>query len=125
MSCDELEKYILFQSPFTILNASDCNKIKDENIGSRNGARHMIVHQIHCKCALSSNIRPPKEYLVATITLLDSFATPVIGYDRTLVELTKVIEYLYKHNSNKNREFFSTIKRESIGKSFYSRLKNT
>ena len=60
--------------------------------------------------------------MVATITLLDSFGIPVVGFDRAQVDLIKVIEYMYKYNSNKSRQFFSTIKRESVGKEFHSRI---
>ena len=122
VSCDVLEKYILYHAPYSILDTSTTSKIINDHIPTRNGSKHLVVDQIHSKCTFTGQTRPPKEYMVATITLLDAFGIPVVGFDRAHVDLIKVIEYMYKYNSNKSRQFFSTIKRESVGKEFHSSI---
>ena len=75
----------------------------------------MIVHLVHAKYIHAKNVRPMIQDLVATITLLDSFAQPVPGYNRALIEMTRVVDYVYKHKGTANKHLFSTIHKESFG----------
>ena len=51
----------------------------------------------------------------STVTLLDSYGKPMSGFNRSLLDLCRLKEYIYKHQSKSGRYIFSSIDQESIG----------
>ena len=72
------------------------------------------------KWVCNTQSRPNQDELAARITFLDKVGKPHGGYTQCLVDLRRVIEYIYKHNSTKGRSIFSQIKKQSIGPQFQS-----
>ena len=113
-------EYLLFHAPFSILNVSEAKDIIDDNVSSRKGVKHLLVHSLHTKWLCNTQSRPNQDELAARITFLDKLGKPHFGYTQCLVDLRKVIEYTYKHNSTNGRFIFSQIKKQSIGSQFQS-----
>ena len=122
--CDQLIAYILNTSPFCKLDLRSYKDIIATNISGSNGSRHIVLHQIHTKYAESAYSRPTKEGMVVTITLLDQYGQPIRGYNRAIVEMTRVIDYIYKHKGKQRRFVFSSILKESIGPQFQTTGQN-
>ena len=114
-----LVKYIHLSAPFSKLNVKDVNRIINTDVSGRRGFKHVLVHTIHVKyCVTNYQIRPQENDMVATVTFLDGYGKPTPGYNRCLLSLPRLIEYIYKHNLRSGRFIFSTIVKESVGRHF-------
>ena len=65
-----------------------------------------------------------KEEMVVTITLLNDFGMHILVYNRCLMDLVVVIDYIYKFNGIAKRYMFSKLAEESVGGTFCS-ISNT
>ena len=106
----ELINYLKF-SPYAILD--ECKKnhvISGCCISSTKGCKHMVIHTVHSICtpSLKGSINPNET--IFCLTLLNSSAKLMQGYDRCYVEHASVIRYIYKNMDVKNRFLFSTVK---------------
>ena len=120
MEGKELINYLKF-SPYAILD--ECKKIHviSEDISGTRNCKHMVIHTVYSICtpSLKGSINPDET--IFCLTLLNSSAEPMEGYDRCYVEHESVIRYIYKNMEVKNRFLFSTVKIESVGPKFTSR----
>ena len=108
----------MLHAPFSVLNYSEAKEIIDDSVSSCVGVKHILVHSLHVKWVCNTQSRPNQDELAARITFLNKVGKPYGGYTRCLVDLRRVIEYIYKHNSTKGRSIFSQIKKQSIGPQF-------
>ena len=82
-------------------------------------AREDSSMSIHVKyCVTNYQIRPQENDMVATVTFLDGYGKRTPGYNRCLLSLPRLVEYIYKHNLKSGRFIFSTIVKESVGRHF-------
>lgn len=107
--------FLLLKSPFLIFNQKQAQDIITTDISCTTGSKQIVVHLVHATYFHSTNVCPMIQDLVATIILLDSFAQPLPGYKRDLVEMSRVVDYIYKHKGTEKRHVFSTIHVESFG----------
>jgi len=116
----ELIKYLKTLSPYSILSASDKNRIitSDVTVG-RNGIKHVVVHMMHSKISVIHNKgRPSEDEFVATVSFLDCCGQPLTGYNRCLLNFSRLTEYLYKNQRKAGRYIFSTVEKDSVGPNF-------
>ena len=120
MEGQELMKLLKF-SPYAILDESKKVHVISGDISGTKFCKHMVIHTVHSICtpSLKGSINPDET--IFCLTLLDSSAKPMQGYDCCYVEHESVIRYIYKNMDVKNRFLFSTIKIESVGPKFTSR----
>ena len=113
-------EYLLNQAPFSILDEREAKEIIYDNVSSRIGVKHIVVHSLHVKFQCNTQSRPRQDDLAARITFLDKIGKPYGGYTECLVDLIRVIEYIYKHNGTKGRCIFSFVNKKSIGSLYHS-----
>ena len=90
-----LSTYLLNTAPFSLLNKDEARELINDDVSSRRGVKHMIVHSLHMKWQCDPTIRPRLNELAARITFLNQVGEPLGGYDRSLVDLMRVVEYIY------------------------------
>ena len=58
--------------------------------------------------------------MVVAITLLNYFGMPIPCYNRCLLNLVFVMDYIYNHNGTAKRFLFSKVDEEIVGSTFCS-----
>ena len=114
-----LAAYLLNSAPFSLLNKNESRELIVHDMSSRSGVRHMVVHSLHSKWNCDISTRPTQNDLSARITFLNQYGEPLGGYNRCLVDLIRVLEYIYANKNKKGRYIFSTLHEESIGPQFH------
>ena len=117
----DIIKYMKEYAPYSILQHKDTRRVITDEISNTKTARNLLIHTLHSKFLPSQACNPTEEELACTISLLNSKAEVVVGYERCIVSFQSVVNYIGKHQSTKNRFIFSSIEEESIGSSFYGR----
>ena len=114
-----LIKYMTTRCPFSSIDQNRHANIITTDVSGRIGIKHVIVHMVHSKVNVSSlQNRPQEDDLAATVTYLDLYGKPMSGYNRCLLNLRVLIEYIYKHQRKSGWYIFSTLDREFIGQNF-------
>ena len=85
------------------------------------GLKHMVIHIVYniCTAFVTCSINPDET--IFCVTLLNSEAKPLEGYNRCYIDHSSVMGYIYKNMGKQNRFLKSTVKEESVGHKFISR----
>ena len=66
------------------------------------------------------NKRPDIDSLIIKVTFYDNVGNPIIGFCNIMVELKLIISFIDNKKYNQTDLFFSKLREECCGESFYS-----